>query len=442
MRGVLSGHFRGACGRLVAGTPGLRCLAGSLLGWILCLAGAFAQPGAPQPGGPVQAPSFLNALNFRDLPFIPIPEVGTDPNSGTTTGLLSVFLTTDEQREIRRILAPDVIHHPDFGFGSRGRIFSYPSEDTQWYVVGGLKQRVEREFDALYTTGRLRQEAWSWSVQAVYDRSGTSRFFGIGNGARRADQTNFVTGQAFAEVRVGWNASHDWQVAYLLRPRWVDVEAGVSRELPSIQAVFPGTGRLGAGYDLLNLLSVTYDTRDSLDVPTRGVALAAYAGVSPPVGSAASYSVAGIDARHFWPVARDLIVASHAALRTMPTGVTPPFWALGSLGGDRSVLAGAQPLRGFGAGRFIDRNAVSASLELRYTMLDLDLFKTTLSVELAPFVEVGRVYHDLTGNPLASLHAVGGLGFRAVARPFIVGYVDIGYGSEGLAVFSGIKYPF
>jgi hypothetical protein len=38
--------------------------------------------------------------------------------------------------------------------------------------------------------------------------------------------------------------------------------------------------------------------------------------------------------------------------------------------------------------------------------------------------------------------AVGGIGFRGVARPFVVGYVDIGYGSEGVAVFTGLNYPF
>jgi len=31
---------------------------------------------------------------------------------------------------------------------------------------------------------------------------------------------------------------------------------------------------------------------------------------------------------------------------------------------------------------------------------------------------------------------------RAVANPFVVGYVDVGYGHERLAVFSGINYPF
>jgi hypothetical protein len=31
---------------------------------------------------------------------------------------------------------------------------------------------------------------------------------------------------------------------------------------------------------------------------------------------------------------------------------------------------------------------------------------------------------------------------RALARPFVVGYLDIGKGSEGLVAFSGINYPF
>ena len=37
---------------------------------------------------------------------------------------------------------------------------------------------------------------------------------------------------------------------------------------------------------------------------------------------------------------------------------------------------------------------------------------------------------------------VGGIGFRGIAEPFVVGFVDIGWGGEGAAVFSGINYPF
>jgi hypothetical protein len=44
--------------------------------------------------------------------------------------------------------------------------------------------------------------------------------------------------------------------------------------------------------------------------------------------------------------------------------------------------------------------------------------------------------------PLSQLHTVGGVGFRGIARPFVVGYVDLGYGREGVAVFTGISHPF
>ena len=61
---------------------------------------------------------------------------------------------------------------------------------------------------------------------------------------------------------------------------------------------------------------------------------------------------------------------------------------------------------------------------------------------MAPFVDVGRVFSQSGTLPVSDLHKIAGVGFRGVAPPFVVGYVDVGYGSEGAAVFSGIGYPF
>ena len=61
---------------------------------------------------------------------------------------------------------------------------------------------------------------------------------------------------------------------------------------------------------------------------------------------------------------------------------------------------------------------------------------------MAPFIDDGRVFHNIDENPVDHLLVAGGLGMRAVAKPFIVGYLDIGYGGEGVAIFSGINYPF
>ena len=106
------------------------------------------------------------------------------------------------------------------------------------------------------------------------------------------------------------------------------------------------------------------------------------------------------------------------------------------------VPGGPQPLRGYGTGRFYDRNAVVANIELRQTVLSLNTLSTHILVQVTPFFDTGRVFHNGTTSPFSHLHNVFGVGFRGIAPPSVVGYVDIGDGSEGIAVFTGINYPF
>ena len=90
-------------------------------------------------------------------PFIPVPEIATDPNGGTTVGLLPVFLFTDTQNQIRNIFAPDVNWNTTLGAGGTFRYLSYPSEDTNWYAVAGGSQDIARHVDLDYQTGRTHQ---------------------------------------------------------------------------------------------------------------------------------------------------------------------------------------------------------------------------------------------------------------------------------------------
>jgi hemolysin activation/secretion protein len=99
-------------------------------------------------------------------------------------------------------------------------------------------------------------------------------------------------------------------------------------------------------------------------------------------------------------------------------------------------------LRGYGEGRFYDRDSFSTSAELRRTVFSFDAVSTRVDVELAPFVDLGRVFSRASTLPFEQLHHVFGVGFRGIARPFVVGKVDVGYGSEGVAVFTGLNYPF
>ena len=410
---------------------------------------AVPAPDAVLPPGPAPPPpeagfgGLASLWDPRTSPFIPIPEIGTDPNSGTTVGILPVFLTSNDKGEITRIVAPDVIYNPVLGYGADFRVLDYPSQDAQWSIVGGADEHIQRGLDAMYTDGLLRQDDWSRTFHFLYDRNATDRFFGFGNNSRYSAQSNYTLEQASMEVAYGWNVNPDLQIAIASRPRLLRIEQGVFANLPATQAAFPNVPGYGATRDVLNRLFIAYDTRDSTIIPTRGGEVLVFAGMSERwLLSSTSYALYGTDIKEFIPLTPRVTFAGHIDAQYMPVGNDTPFWALSQLGGDRSIPSEQGLLRGFGQGRFVDRNMFSATAELRTKVFSVDLFSTSLTVEAAPFVDVGRVFHNAADIPIEGLHKVLGLGFRGIASPFIVGYVDIGYGSEGPAIFSGINYPF
>ena len=418
-------------------------LAGLLAVALGAAAAAEEPPTTPPPAAPVAAGRVARWLDPANAPFIPVPEIDVDPHSGLTLGLIPTWLSTNAQDQIVRIVAPDVIHSEYFGWGSRMRIFGYPSSDAQWSVVGGGKERVEREFDARYLAGQLRTQRLSWSLESIYDRSGTPRFFGLGNDTPRSNETSYLDNQALLDATLGVNFTPALQLAYRERARYVEVLPAVLRGLPSIGTRFPALPGLGSEHELQQTLMAICDTRDSLTIPQRGGRYLAYTGfVSRGFGSSTAYSYFGAEARHYWPVGPDMTLAWHVGARYMPAAAGAPFWTLSSLGGDRSVIDEREPLRGFGADRYVDRNLFATGAELRARVASFDAFGTRVGLELTPFLDAGKVFASMGANPLTHLHTTPGLGVRGVASPFVVGYVDLGFGYGKPAVFSGIDYPF
>jgi len=400
--------------------------------------------GPPEVKAPAPETGLSRWFNPATAPFIPVPLIGADPDSGTTLGILPTWIVTDQNQDITRIIAPDIQHNPYFGWGAHGRIFAYPSEDEQWSIMGGIKQRVEREFDGEFQYGRARKKRWSFNASVIYERDGTPRFFGLGNRTAQSAETNYTSEQEVVQLQAGYNISKIWQLLYTARARQVDVLPGTLSGIPSIQERFPGQRGIGRFREALNRMSLVYNTMDDLTVPSHGMKLVEYAGIASRAGLVGDslYTEAGFDGRGYFPVGHQTIIAAHIALRYLLSAKDVPFWALSSLGGDQSEIGGEQLLRGFGAGRYYDRNSLSMSAEVRRHIISFNAVSTHVDLEIAPFVDLGRVFGRLSTMPFDSLHHVYGVGFRGIARPFVVGYVDVGYGSNGVAVFTGISYPF
>ena len=409
-------------------------------------------PGVKAPPGPIQVPPppapgtswWKYWLDPSTAPFLPVPLISTDPNSGPTVGLIPVWLKIDDNNDITRIIAPDVLYNPHFGFGAHGRIYSYESSDTQFSVTAGVKERVEREADFEYQLGRLRQSNWSINTSLIFDRSGSPRFYGIGNNTRNSAETNYTAEHELAQIQIGYNFNHDWQLQYTARFQDIDVLPGTFSDVPSIQTRFPTIDGLHTNREMLNRLGLVYDTRDDIVIPSRGMKWEIFSGVAGSNGlfTDSLYTEAGIDGRIFCPVSTDYVIAGHTELHYLLGSRPVPFWELSNLGGGESDIGGAQQLRSFGQGRYYDRDIFAASVELRHKVYTFNAVTTALDIEVAPFIDVGRVFSQAGTSPVDHMHQAYGVGFRGVARPSVVGYVDIGVGSDGAAVFTGLNYPF
>jgi hypothetical protein len=407
---------------------------------------------APKVIGPIPAPKAkqakpgekINWLNPTTWPVLPVPLTAVDPNNGTTLGVIPTRLVTNDRDEITAIIAPDFLHNPYFGWGAHARILAFPSKNTQWSIVGGGEQRIESTLDAVFQTGLVRESPFSFTVEGLYDRSGTPRFYGIGNNSFKINQSVYTDQQLGVTATLGWNISHSLQLAYTFSAKKVKVLAGDLSGVPPITERFADIIGIGTTHELLNRISLVYDTRDDIVIPTRGMELVAYGGVASRNAQLddSLFTEAGGDGRFYYSPFPSLVVATHVSLRYEPTANRVPFWALSSLGGDQSSIGGSQTLRGYGTSRFYDRNSFSANLELRENVYSMNALGTHIDLQVAPFFDTGRVFHNADTWPMRHLHNVFGVGLRGIAAPSVVGYVDIGKGHEGVAVFTGINYPF
>ena len=85
---------------------------------------------------------------------------------------------------------------------------------------------------------------------------------------------SYTNQQERVQVQVGLNLTHQWQLLYTQgRLQVLDVLPGTLEAVTSIETTFSNVPGLGTNQQVLNRLSIVYDTRDNLTVPSRGVAL-------------------------------------------------------------------------------------------------------------------------------------------------------------------------
>lgn len=372
-----------------------------------------------------------------EVSFIPLPAFDTDPNSGETYGVLPAVLFRDDSDRVRSILAPSVTYNEIRGVTGTFRYFSYPSADERVDVVAGYSETIERELNLHYRNFGLFDDRFHADLQFLHDRDASIRFFGLGPESKAENETNMTLEVTGFYAIFGVNLTPTARLSLGETIQRFEVRRGGVPNLPFTRDRFPDTPGIDGAAVHAQRITIAYDSRDSTITPKRGAYLSVFSEASTELlGSHSDYIKSGVEAIYLRPLVDHWAVfVVRGLLEGLSGDSDTPFQVRPSLGGETT-------LRGFGDNRFYGDARALLSVETRFQVLTMRVFGVMAEFELAPFVDVGKVFNTTRDFTERGFEVTPGIGLRGLTPPSVVGHIEIGVSREGPAVFVGLDYPF
>jgi hypothetical protein len=378
--------------------------------------------------------------NQVESSLFPLPVIGTDPNTGNDYGFLPVWVFPRDDKAIGMILAPSAIYNDLAGSSLAFRLLAYPSKEVQYRVIADPSTKIRSSYEFAYEKTASQPEDWFYTGLFTYDCDIFPRFYGFGNFSSASDQTSYTSRSRTVSGSLGYRFSQAVEISWYEK---FNITSLSDNHLPDLRAtgtVFPEVMQDQRNTAFIHGISCNYDTRDYKETPTCGLLARVFAETSTNFfGSDSSYDRVGFEFKGFqpWdPDDRKYITAVRLAGDFMTRETNTPFYRWPTLGGYETN-------RGWGDWRWIDRNMVTFTVEQRFDVFQLSHFGVISHLEVAPFVDVGKVFPTFGEFNFRNLHPAAGIALRAVVRPQVVGHVEVGIGRGGNnAVFMGLGYPF
>ena len=384
--------------------------------------------------GAVVLPSVESGVR-AEVQYFPIPSVSTTRNDGSSAGLIVPNLITDQGGDLKYIVAPLFVVNTIVGAQGALNIFKYEPGGREFRFIGSFSEKIERKLLFTYIDPAFSNGRYSISFGASFFKNATARFFGISQQTTLEDETNYTAREVRGYWKFGLYMNEVTQIAVGQRYREMRLQRGAT-DLPFTLERFTTDGVQGASI-LGHRLTFHYDTRDSLVSPTDGTQVTAYAELNQNLrnGDNPVFYRYELEVKKLFPSqSKRLILVVRGDIQTT-FGKQVPFY-------ERSSLGGQNNLRGFGVDRFIDDHLVALSVEQRIHVLRTRILNVAAEFEVAPFVDMGKVFDTFQRRQFRDYEITPGIGFRGIVRPNVVGRVDYGYSREGGAVFAGLDFPF
>lgn len=290
---------------------------------------------------------------------------------------------------------------------------------------------------ASYTASQ--QQIQNGTTFAKYDQYDLLRPIAIASVERLFldDRVRVLGGVGFSYARIRDYTGRD-----------VDATGGSATEAPTRLKADCDAGRIvgcSGGRDDYLRLGISYDTRDFEPDPNRGVFLDAALDLGTvALGSQYDYARFMAAARGYWsPFPIDLVLAGRLVFEAQTNGA--PFFSMDTLPfteDPRAGLGGHRTIRGFRQDRFVGSVMTLANAEVRWTFAHACFWKQKFAFIVAPFVDVGRPYDDLSQLTLRDWQKTVGGALRIAWNLATVITVDYGVSSEDTGFYVNFNHIF
>ena len=383
-----------------------------------------------------------------DYTVIPLPAFAYNRNEGYWAGGLTSILKANAKGDVEGIWAPQYIYNQKVGNGGSLNYFGYPSDTVQYRALIWYSQKLDQGVDLGYKNLSAGGGRYILDADFAAFKNPFARFFGFGSRTPEAQETNYTSRELVVKLTAGINLTADLSLMWTERYRNVRVDEGIVASLPGTAQQFRTIPGIQGAQILGHGLILRYDTRDSQLIPTKGTYVNVLAEFNQNLtpGDENQWGHMTLDARHLIPhssdqmvlVSRILFNGVFGQIENKGTTLGVPFY-------EQPTLGGEDTLRAFGRSRYTGSWAVLANLEERVAVFNKTMFGHEIHLEIAPFLDIGRVGQSGV-NPLhlffKNVEFNPGAGFRLLAKPTVVGRLDLAYGRDGANVFVGLDYPF
>lgn len=371
----------------------------------------------------------------RKFNIYPIPVIETRPDKGQSYGVMPVGIFSDENDAIREIIAVRAQYNSVTSATFGAFAYFFPKKDQEISIFAELGLKYSRELSFRFFDPDFYDRFYI-DASFSYTKTPFGRFFGLGPKRDQSDQSNYTSRNTRVDLTGGYEIVKNIHLNWTTRFHTTDLLDRAIDDFDDTQRRYGGLPNVVDSTNWINEFSAVYDNRPEREYSKNGVmASGAFFFSNKALGSDKNWQGLKMEGVHLMELIDNrLTQAVHFSFQQI-FGDTVPFYELSSLGGEKEM-------RAYTPNRYIDRGRMLFQIEERIRVANPTILGHSFSIEVAPFVEVGRVFDSINHLGFNHWKPIVGSGFRLFVPPNIIGRLDIAAGFDGVEIYTELGYPF